>query len=361
MNFSVGDIISADNEGYRVVGIITYRNTADNNCWDEYRLIKLDNNTEAWLSIDEVFREYSISREVRRTSIDAYHKVDSGTQRVTACEGDVDVEIGDTAFFTEYEDDTEEKIISEERWEDGTEYSEGYYLDADEISFVRHDDSYVPQKSLSPKDTKVILITMMICIAGVFIPILGSVLNSIHFTSTIGKYLKNSSSYSYVTSITGNGGAKADVYKASSGSTIETTTKDIINAIEGETEYVQQDTEEEDGAVGILTKKEYCLIYTSSDGDILVQVSGRKYAYTSDNDLYHGTNHSRRYYRRFYYSTGYNHDSSSYSSSSSPYSSYDDSRISYSDSDSYNSYSGSVRQQSISSRQSSGGGLSSGK
>ncbi|MBQ5311469.1 MAG: DUF4178 domain-containing protein [Oscillospiraceae bacterium] len=372
MYFSVGDIVSADNEGYRVVGKITYRNTNDNRHWDEYRVISLENGREAWLSIDDAYKEYSISRVVRRPNSDGFHVVDRGREIVEDVYGDVDVERGDYADFTEYEDITEEKILSEERWDDGTEYSEGYYLDADEISFVRHDDSYVPRSSGSfgggysggsgsRPDSKSSGIVAIVTILFVVIPMLGAILGNIHFTSTIAKFLKKDANYTYVTSITGNDKQKADVYKAPSGFTIDQTAKDIINAIEGDTQYVQQDSEEENGSVGILTKKEYCLVYTSEDGDVLVQVSNRKYAYTSDNDLYRGTHHSRRYYRRFYYSTGYTHDSSSYSGSSSPYTSYDDSRISYSDSDSYNSYSGTVRQDSINSRKSSGGGMSSGK
>lgn len=361
MDFSIGDILSIDNEGYRVVGKIRYEDVYQNSAWDEYRVFRLDDNSEAWLSVDDTYREYSISRMVRSVNKNGYHSVDSGRQRVVRAYGSVDVEAGDTASFVEYEDPTEEKIISEEIWEDGTEYSEGYYLDEDEISYIRHDDSYKPPRSSTELNAKSGALLTAVVVIIMVIPMLGGLLQNIHFTSTIAKYLKKDASYTYVTSVTGRDKQKADVYKAPSGFTIDQTTKDIINAIEGETQYVQQDTEEENGSVGILTKKEYCLIYTSEDGDILVQVSNRKYAYTSDNDLYRGTNRSRRYYRRFYYSTGYTHDSSSYTSYSSPYSSYDDSRISYSGDDSYNTYSGSVRQESINSRRSSGGGLSSGK
>lgn len=363
MDFSVGDILSIDSEGYRVVGKIHYTDVYNKSVWDEYRVFKLDDNTEAWLSVDDTYREYSISRMVRHVNRSGYHEVDRGRQRVAYAYGAVDVESGDTASFAEYEDSTEEKIISEETWDDGTEYSEGYYLDEDEIAFIRHDDKYrAPSGSGGSEiNKKNALIAVVATIVFMVIPFLGGLLENIHFTSTIAKYLKKDPGYTYVTSITGNEKQKADVYKAASGSTIDSTSKDIIRAIEGETEYVQQDTEEDDGAVGILTKKEYCLIYTSEEGDVLVQVSNRKYAYTSDNDLYRGNARSRRYYRRFYYSTGYSHDSSSYSGYSSPYSSYSDGSISYSGDNTYNSYSGSVRQESINARNSSGGGLSSGK
>ena len=42
MVYSVGDILYVDGESYCVVGKITYRNTYDSSCWDEYRMMKLD-------------------------------------------------------------------------------------------------------------------------------------------------------------------------------------------------------------------------------------------------------------------------------------------------------------------------------
>ena len=193
-------------------------------------------------------------------------------------------------------------------------------------------------------------------------PILTTILSSFHFTTTISKYLKKNSSYTYETSITGNEKQSADVYRAPAGYTIETTARDIINAIEGDTEYVQQDDAETEGALAILTDKEYCVIYMSLEDTVLVQVSDREYAYTTDDDLYHGTSHARRYYRGFYYSNGYYTDDMNYGSKyTSPYSSYDGDIIEYSSSNVYNSYSNSIRQSSIAARSSSGGGLSGGK
>ena len=50
--------------------------------------------------------------------------------KVVSVMGNVDVVVGDEVSFEEYEDRTEEKIISVEHWDDGTEYSSGYYLDS---------------------------------------------------------------------------------------------------------------------------------------------------------------------------------------------------------------------------------------
>ena len=141
---------------------------------------------------------------------------------------------------------------------------------------------------------------------------------------------------------------------------ISETVTDIITGIDGKTNSIMQNSEDDDNSIAILTNNEYCLVYTSTDGDTLVQVSSRKYAYYTDSDPYHSSTGTSRYYRRYYYTKGYYSDRSSYSGYS-PYSSYNDTEVSY-DSDSYyNTYSKSIRQSSSSHRTSSGGGLSSGK
>ncbi len=355
MKFKLGDTICADGQLYQVIGRITYQNSTDLCQWDEYRLRAESDRSEHWLSVDDTYQEYSIWKMERFPSKVGYHEVDRGLESVVSYEGDVDVERGDRANFVEYEDATEELLISEEYWEDGLETSTGYYLDEKEIWHVRSDSSYKVKKNGSS-------ILAIVLIMGIFIsPFLLSLLSNLHFTTTISKYLKKTDKYTYVTSITGNEKQSADVYQAPAAYTIDTTAKDIISAIEGDTEYVQQDDTETEGAVAILTDKEYCVIYLSLEGNVLVQISNRKYAYTSDDDLYHGTSHSRSYYRDFYYSRGYSNDKSSYGSYSSPYSSYEGNYVDYSTSDTYYSYSSSIRQSSISARSSSGGGLSGGK
>lgn len=351
-------MIGVEGTGYRVIGRITYMNRNDQCQWDEYRLKALESSEEAWLSIDETYQEYSISFMVNRQPPDiySYHDVDRGIEVVVSRSGSVDVDIGESASFTEYEDATEELIISMESWSDGVEWSTGHYVDLEDICLIRHDSSYQVKQQLP--NVIVVCAFIFFVLFGVF----ADMISGIHFTPRINKYLKKSEKYTYETSVTGSDNRKAKVYKAASWQTVDSAAKDIINGIEGSTQYVQQDDAEEDGAIAILTAKEYCIVYLSEDGEsVLVQVSDRKYAYTTDSDLYKGTHSSSHYYRRFYHSTGYSSDASTYHSSASPYTSYSDSDISYSSSNSYSSYSDSVRQSSINARQSSGGGLSGGK
>ncbi|MBP0976654.1 MAG: DUF4178 domain-containing protein [Oscillospiraceae bacterium] len=374
MKFSRGDVLLVDGVEYVVLGSVTYRNTADGNCWDEYRMQKTEGASEVWLSIDDVFSEYSVTHVVgeRCPSLRGYHIVDHGHEVVIAASGSVDVVPGDQADFNEYEDDTEEKIISEELWSDGAEYSTGHYVDAEDIFFSRHDKAALEKAEAGIRRRALIITALALMVF--FLPLLGflfDVLSGLFYSpQTISHYLSRQSKtaaprYSYVTSVTGEAKQKADVYSAGSAYSIDFIAEDIITAIEGETEYVQKDDEAgegEEGSVAILTKKEYCLVYPSEDNnEVLVQVSKRKFAYTTDESPYRSNRHARRYYRRFYYSTGYSSDSSSYRKYSSPYSSFDDTSISYSDSNSLNTYSGTVRQDSINARRSDGGGLSNGK
>lgn len=361
MKFRINDVLCVDGGMYRVVGRITYLNSADGCKWDEYRLFAETDKSEHWLSVDDTYKEYSIWKMARNPDRTGYHQVDQGTEVVISCAGNVDVETGDRAFFVEYEDETEEKIISDEIWDDGKETSVGYYLDEDEFWLVDSPGGssvFFGMHGASNKKGSALIFSIVALIF--LVPMLGTLLGNLHFTTTIAKYLDKSDRYTYVTSITGNEKQNAKVYKADN-MTIDAVAKDIIVAIEGDTEYVRQDDAETEGTIAILTSKEYCLIYASLEDEVLVQISNRKYAYTTDDDPYHSTARTRHYYRSFYYSSGYSSDSTNYSSYVSPYSSYDGDSVSFSGVDTYSSYSNSIRQSSIASRQSSSGGLSSGK
>lgn len=358
MNFEIGDVIAVENRGFRVVGKIRYRNQRDYCEWDEYRLLDMETEREAWLSIDDVYQEYSISymTNAQPSFFHTYHKVDEGEETVLNREGLVDVAYGDSASFSEYEDPTEERIISVEIWSDGTEWSTGHYLDKDEIVFVRNDPAYARAQWLPL--LAVVGVMVLIFAACMFAPLL----SSIEFQPKISKYLKHSNEYTYETSVTGNDNQKAKIYRAQAGDTIDAVVADILYAIDGKTQYVQQDEEEENGAVAILTEKEYCIVYPSEDQNCLyVQVSNRKYAYKTENDLYRGSRRASHYYHSFYHSTGYNSDYDTYHQSASPYSSYSDSDFSYDRSNRFVDYASSIRQSSINARSASGGGLNAGK
>lgn len=384
MEFAVGQNLYVDGGIYNIIGSIRYRNQADGECWMEYRLIQNSTGGEYWLSCDDAYEEYSISCAAPGASISGYHQVDQGTEEVVGCWGQVDVSIGDRATFCEYEDSTEEKIISMETWDDGREVSQGYYLDGNEFYLYsggstggtvgngQYSASYTTysggagmggtKSSQKSKNGSImgVLVLIFVVVFGVIPAILDSGIAELFISkTTIKDYLEKTSSFTYVTSMTGSHEQKADVYEAKS--SLDSAVKMILDAVEGNVENVQQNTEDGDQSVAILTEKENCLVYIAKDGRVLVQVSSRAYSFYNDNAPYECDDYTHRYYRRHYYSRGYFSDRSHYNDYSSPYDSFSDDTIHTNPADQYHTYSESVRQSSIHSRRSSGGGTGFGK
>lgn len=372
MRFANGNVLKIDGDFYKVIGAIEFMNVSDNCKWVEYKVSSYVNGAIKWLSCDDVYHEYSISEVSYDASISGYHEVDKGEAIVVSSWGQVDVDKGERVRFTEYEDITEEKIMSIENWYGDLEKSTGYYLDDYEIElFDSSSDSmnfnsdfggmgtpYYYSGGYKRKKTNAKLFPIISSIVVLLFLGMGELSGSSKEVK-ISEFLSESASFNYETSITGTGGEKADVYSTTY--TIDKATKLIIDAIQGDVESVQQNTEDDDNSVAILTDSEYCIIYNSEDNKTLVQISTRKYTYTSDQNLYRSRYGSNRYYRRYYYSRGYTSDRTSYSSNESPYSEFSDTTVSSNYTDTYNTYSSSVRQSSTSSRWSSGGGTSSGK
>lgn len=364
VEYNVGQFLKVDEVIYEIVGKIQFRNYSDNCTWFEYRLLERFGPGERWLSIDDKYREYSISWTTGELSLDGYHQVDKGIREVVSVSGDVDVVVGDSASFCEYEDKTEENIISVEQWDDIKEFSRGYYLDKNEICFANTSDvsnfsTNSSKSSASSRNGKkrinpffVIGIAMLLVFAIGFI---GNMIGG----KSIAKFLKKSNQFTYVTSITGNDGEKADVYESSLSK--EDTVMTIIEAVDGNVLDVEEDKTQGSESIAILTEDEYCMVYISVSNEVLVQISNRKYAYTSDKEPYHSSAHTHSYYRRYYYSAAYLGDARRYRRHHSPYENYNGERLDTDMFDQYDSYSDSIKRNSVNSRTSSGGGLSSGK
>ncbi|MCR4690004.1 MAG: DUF4178 domain-containing protein [Lachnospiraceae bacterium] len=355
MDIRVGTKLRVDGIDAKVIGFIEYANPQDrNNRWKEYRLST--NQGERWLSIDEVYKEYSISKPENKVGGNIgpeWKKVDEGRQVVVSCGGDVDVERGDSANFVEFEDETEEKTLSVEIWDDGTEYSTGYYLDANEIAVTGFEE---PPKKKSGMGWLTAVVFLYVCFT-----VVGAWMDTTGFSLThkrIDNFLKKSNNYSYVTSITGNEKQKADVYQSKATFTTDQVAKEIIDGIEGDTQCVTQKDDNPDEEIAIVTKKEYCLVYhpENEPNRVLVQISNRKYNYTSDNTPYKASKTGARWYRSHYYSSSYSKDASSFKRTPSAYTSYQGDTIHNLGNGYFDSYSSSVRQSSINSRSSSSGG-----
>lgn len=355
MRFKVGTKLQIESMDCKVVGLIEYKNTMDNDkTWTEYRLDT--NKGEYWLSVDDIYKEYSMSYPANGLNGrigPEWHKVDSGRQVVVSRAGNVDVDYGESASFVEFEDSTEEKTLSVEMWDDGTEYSYGYYVEPEDILEIGYEQPPVQKGAGASKATLVAVIALII-----LVQVLPAITSYIKSNTTIKKYTEKSDHYTYITSITGNQGQKADVYQYYINDSTDNVAKNIINGIEGDTKYVTQKDDTTNDTIGILTEKEYCLIYHPEDDaqKVYIQVSDRKYNYTSDNAPYKSSASNTRWYRSHYYSTGYSSDSTSYSGTPSAYKTYSGDTIHNLGNGYFDSYSSSVRQSSINSRSSSSGG-----
>ena len=264
LKFRKGDRIKIEGELYQVLGGIELVNRSDGARWTEYYVQNLQNGKERWLSVDEIYDEYAIytscdSKGFSEEELDAqgWKNADSGVEEVLGWFGNVDAEQGEKASYTEYEDSTGEYLMSVEHWDGETEYAKGYYLDKDEIEVAsdlqqagnrqfrvdynncqpRHPQSVKNKKRTTNKIIALVLIAVMAW--GIW-----AITRSVS-KKEIRNYLKDSSFYSYETSITSdlNEDEKADVY--STHRSIEMAAKDIIMAIDGKTEDVQENTEDE--------------------------------------------------------------------------------------------------------------------
>ena len=362
MFYRVGTLLNIKGRPGKVIGYIQYENPQDSNkAWTEYRIKTSDG--EAWLSCDEIYDEYSISWPANNVSGrigPEWHKVDEGKQVVRRAEGDVDVDPGESAHFMEYEDVSEEHTLSVEVWEDGSEFSRGEYIEKSDIVETGYEKPSTEDGNSSIWSG--LVMAGIFCIA-FFVALTGNGGLSLGINKNISKYLEGSEKYVFETSLSGNENQKATVYAYHTLATTDDVAKDIIQGIAGYTESVTQKDDKNNQEIAILTKKEYCLVYhpENEEQKVYVQVSGRKYNYTSDNAPYRISDAGTLWYRNHYYSSGYPSDSSSYKGTPSAYSMYNGTTIHNIGNGYFDSYSSSIRQSSINSRQSSNGGLSSGK
>lgn len=131
MRFNPGYRIKVGQREFSVTGRISYRGN-DGSVWDEYSLRDASGRT-AWLSVDDEEGEYILSEATGlQHPPEGFSLYWQGSERVTGVSGRVDVEPGDEAVCSDYEDHSG-RIYSVERWDDETEYSLGTILDPDKI------------------------------------------------------------------------------------------------------------------------------------------------------------------------------------------------------------------------------------
>lgn len=360
--YKIGTELKIEDKKYKVIGYIVYKNPADGCQWIDYRL--QSGSSEFWLSVDEHYGEYSLSWPANSGGNigPEWKKVDEGEQIVADYAGSVDVDPGERAGFVEYEDETEEKTLSMEIWEDGTEVSHGYYLALEDIQVIKEGKTGSNSSNRARKLGFVVLFLLVLSSIGNFMT---NRYWAAKEKSPIADYLKESTfNYQYLTSITGQDKQKAQVYKATMRRETSAVTKMIIDAIHGQTESVSENSEDaSDQSVTIITKNEYAIVYKpESEPDfVYVQVSDRKYAYSTDQAPYKSRASTGLWYRSHYYSVAFKSDAQRFKNVPSSYDMYNGTIVHDLGNGYFDSYASTIRQSNIKARNSSGGGISFGK
>ncbi|WP_097027836.1 DUF4178 domain-containing protein [Clostridium peptidivorans] len=367
----VGSNIRLNEIEFTVDGYIVFKDS-DGTKWIEYKLKAKRGFQVQWLSVDKVNDEYAVyseesySEEFLEENIKAngYKEVDNSSAKVVDYRGNVDVDLGEKVFYKEYEDSTEELLISIENWDGEQEFSKGYYIDKNDIEKLdsefnnKYDiDTNESNELEKDKGNAGAIVGIILVIITVIISLRACGSNK--QDKSLSRFIESNSNFQYETSITSDldQKKKANVYSTSK--TIEEAAKLLIEGLKGNIEDVQEN--KEDSTVAIMTKDEMALIYLSDNSRTLIQVSLREYVYSSRNTVYRGSHRTNRFYRSYYYNRGYNKDKSRYSNSPNGYSDYNDGSFTPNDSNRYKTYSNSIRQSSVNTRSSSGDGISSGK
>ena len=169
MRFNPGYRIKVGQREFSVTGRISYRGN-DGSVWDEYSLRDASGRT-AWLSVDDEEGEYILSEATGlQHPPEGFSLYWQGSERVTGVSGRVDVEPGDEAVCSDYEDHSG-RIYSVERWDDETEYSLGTILDPDKIIRISggwrgrvgmQNLPFLRNSSVSPRDAGIALLCVVV-------------------------------------------------------------------------------------------------------------------------------------------------------------------------------------------------------
>lgn len=347
VNLKKGQVLYVDNIKYIVVNMVEYKE--DTWLWQEYE-IRSDNYTYKWLTVEEnenkqveyyIYSSYystnmnidinEIEQTIENIKYELYEK---GRAVVNNFFGDADVDKYESCEYFDYISEDKKTILSVEKWEDEIEKSIGSKIEKERVQIteeiVKNSKQTNEFGSYNQKQTKLNPL-WIISILIIFLPIIIRIFYNSN--NSIEKYLqKETSKYTYVTSVTNNvNNKKAKVYK-SSFSTIDETVKDIIDGIPDKiTDTIDSNPNTENDGIGLHTKREFAYIYKEKS-EIYIQVSSKEYVNNSGT-MYHSRYHS------YYYNTF----------------------LSTRRSSTYSNYAYSARQKSINSRTSSGGGTSSGK
>lgn len=341
-----GQIIYINEKKYEVLNMIEFKERGW--IWQEYGITDEEYRLypNYWLTVEKnedneieyyLYQNYiwNIDTKKDEMTIDnmKYKVYEEGTAKVKDYFGNADVDIYERCVYKDYISEDKKTIISIENWDGEIEKTKGTYIDKGQIRVAEKIDNGAiqmkPSRGFSTLGIGFLIIILMIYI----IQLTDQTFFGSFTNKSIENYLeKETTKYTYITSVTNNeNNQKAKVYKSTL-SSLDETVKDIIDGVpEGIKNTIDSDTTTEKDGIGLMTKKEYAYVYEEQK-QIYVQVSKKKYV-NSSGSTYHSS-HSHYYHNSF---------------------------TSTQKSIKYNNYANSARQSSINSRSLAGGGTSSGK
>jgi hypothetical protein len=341
---------------YSIEGIVRYRQ--DGFTWTEYKVGSGSHRAEEWLCVEQTSgNECALSlhspaffsaagrpgQSVVYSGV-TYDRVEEGKGEVTEFDGDVDFDEGEVFAFVEFRS-RDNGILTLEYWGGEQEASLGTELKPSEVT-VLDSQKRAPLARLFTHRTSLTANLMKVLLVLSFaLPLALTFFSSSAAAPLIKKQLESSSLFAPVTSVTLQGGKKAQVYSTSL--SLEEACLAVIRMDPENIRYVTTAAEDaEKGERMVETSRETVMIYESESGETYVQVSeneSREGSYTAYRPrsarralgLYYG---SRRWYRSGQRTMSQSIDTGRYTPAVA-----------------------SARQASVSARRSSGGGSHFGK
>lgn len=313
MFFRTNSKLKIDDDNYRVIGVTTFSNMNTKEKWAEYILEDLNNNKVCWLEVNEDYREYILFqnreffREIDPNELFSNNFIvySSGTAEVVINTGLSNRSNGDEIKYRRFQNEFIGKVIEYKEWNDEEEYSIGEFINENRISASTnsvkadfdglkdedgmYDNIYelnVVENSDEERFRKTSYSIFTICLVLILV-LLGIKFIGVTKGDTLDNVVRFDENFTYKTSLS-DGNNLANVYRSSE--TLERTKNIILN--NASVNYKTKDIET--GTIVLMNDKEICIIYTSTLGEVLIQISSSEY--DANTGVYDATEEVKKIY-----------------------------------------------------------------
>lgn len=313
MFFRTNSKLKIDDDNYRVIGVTTFSNMNTKEKWAEYILEDLNNNKVCWLEVNEDYREYILFqnreffREIDPNELFSNNFIvySSGTAEVVINTGLSNRSNGDEIKYRRFQNEFIGKVIEYKEWNDEEEYSIGEFINENRISASTnsvkadfdglkdedgmYDNIYelnVVENSDEERFRKTSYSIFTICLVLILV-FLGIKFIRVTKGDTLDNVVRFDENFTYKTSLS-DGNNLANVYRSSE--TLERTKNIILN--NASVNYKTKDIET--GTIVLMNDKEICIIYTSTLGEVLIQISSSEYE--ANTGVYDATEEVKKIY-----------------------------------------------------------------